>query len=101
MADESQTLIEGSPLEEATESPAEAFAEMDYGKWGELLPKELQDALVKLDEHFTDQFKYPRRLEIMNAWKARSFGREMQHLNGDWGGECWEVTGPAGWSGSP
>ena len=76
----------------------------DLGDWNERLvdnEPELVAALIKLDEHFCDQFKYPRRLEVMKAWQARSFWRESQHLTWDWGGECWDVLGPAGWTGSP
>ncbi len=67
-----------------------------YGEWYENMPKELQDIIVKLSATFCDEFRYPRRLEVMKAWQARSFWREMQHLNWNWEGECWDVLGPAG-----
>jgi len=68
----------------------------DFGSWNENLPDELKDCIVKLAAHYCDEFRYPRRLEVMKAWQARSFWREMQHLNWNWEGECWDVLGPAG-----
>lgn len=68
----------------------------DYGEWNESLPKELQDALIRLADKYCDEFKYPRRLEVMQAWKARSFWRELQHLSWNWDKDCWDVLGPAG-----
>ncbi|MBU6231672.1 hypothetical protein KGP36_03305 [Patescibacteria group bacterium] len=71
----------------------------NYGEWNEALPEELQTTLVKLAENVCNEFKYPRRLEVMKAWKARMFWREMQHLKWNWGGECWEIMfGPAGYN---
>jgi hypothetical protein len=68
----------------------------DYGPWNENIPDELKDCIVKLAAHYCDEFRYPRRLEVMKAWQARSFWREMQHLNWNWEGECWDVLGPTG-----
>lgn len=86
---------------EEIQAPAQGQAEgqaapEDYGEWNENLPEDLRDCLVKLARHFCDEFRYARRLEVMQAWRARSFWREMQHLNWDWGGECWDMGGPAG-----
>ena len=66
--------------------------------WNENMPKELQDCIVKLAASFCDEFRYPRRLEVMSAWRARSYWREMQHLNWNWEGDCWDVLGPAGYN---
>lgn len=68
----------------------------DLGKWNEKLDEKLQKVIVDLAAYFCDEFRYPRRLEVMKAWQARSFWREMQHLNWNWDGECWDVWGPAG-----
>ena len=78
---------------EDTAAPAQ---DEDYGEWNENIPDELKDCIVKLAAHYCDEFRYPRRLEVMKSWQARSFWREMQHLNWNWEGECWDVLGPAG-----
>lgn len=83
----------------SSDSTGDSTSGSNYGEWNENLPEQLRTCLVKLDEKFSDQFKYPRRLEVMKAWQARSFWREAQHLTWDWGGECWDTTGPAGWTG--
>src|SRR6202142_2626055 len=93
---ELQTTSETNQDEESTPD--------SLGDWNEKLLDSDPDfvaALVKLDEKFCDQFKYSRRLEVMQAWRAHSFWRESQHLSWDWGGECWDILGPAGWSGTP
>lgn len=69
-----------------------------YGEWNETMPEDLQTTLMKLAEKFCDEFKYPRRLEVMSAWRARCYWRELQHLSWNWDGECWDVLGPAGYS---
>jgi hypothetical protein len=74
----------------------EESQQQDFGPWNERLPEELQQVLIKLARHFCDEFRYARRLEVMQAWRARSFWREMQHLTWNWDGECWDVLGPAG-----
>ena len=76
--------------------PQDDTQKPDYGEWNENLPTELQDILVKLASNFCDEFRYSRRLEVMKAWQARSYWREMQHLSWNWEGECWDVLGPAG-----
>ena len=68
----------------------------DYGEWNENLPENLQDTLKKLAQHYCDEFRYARRMEVMQAWRARSYWREMQHLNWNWDGQCWDILGPAG-----
>jgi hypothetical protein len=73
--------------------------EGDLGPWLERLPKELQDTLCKMADGISDEFKYPRRLEIMKAWKARNFWRELQHLTWSWDSEAWDVLGPAAGTG--
>lgn len=81
------------------EAPLDAGGEqtpVDLGDWNEQLTSELQDCLKKLAQHYCDEFRYPRRLEVMQAWRARSFWREMQHLTWNWESESWEVLGPAG-----
>jgi hypothetical protein len=78
------------------EQPVDGFTPGTLGDWNELLDKDLQDIIVKLASECCDEFKYPRRLEVMKAWQGRSFWREMQHLNWNWEGECWDVLGPAG-----
>lgn len=67
-----------------------------YGDWNEELPDDLQRILKDLAADICDEFRYPRRLEVMRAWQARSFWRELQHLNWNWEGQCWDVLGPAG-----
>ena len=69
----------------------------DLFPWNEDMPKELQDCVVKLGRFVCDEFKYPRRLEVMSAWRCRSYWREMQHLSWNWEGDCWDVLGPAGY----
>ena len=84
---------------ELQQAPGDAGEEQtpeDLGDWNEQLPEELQDCLKKLAQKFCDDFRYARRLEVMQAWRARSFWREMQHLTWNWDGECWDVLGPAG-----
>lgn len=76
--------------------PEQEAAGEDLGEWNERLPEELQQCLIKLAQHFCDEFRYPRRLEVMKAWQARSFWREMQHLHWNWEGQAWDVLGPAG-----
>lgn len=66
--------------------------------WNEDMPLELQSQLLDLAKQQCDEFRYPRRLEVMNAWKGRSFWREMQHINWNWESECWDVLGPAGYN---
>jgi len=88
LPDDSEQLIPGQEQEET--------APEDYGPWNENIPDELKDCIVKLAAKYCDEFRYPRRLEVMKAWQARSFWREMQHLNWNWEGECWDVLGPAG-----
>lgn len=78
----------------------EAFAgeeqEESLGDWNENLDPDLQECLKRLAAHFCDEFRYPRRLEVMTAWKARSFWREMQHLQWNWDGQIWEnMAGPS------
>jgi hypothetical protein len=68
----------------------------DYGPWNENIPQQWQDCLLKLARKYCDEFRYPRRLEVMQAWRARSFWRELQHLSWNWDGDCWDVLGPAG-----
>lgn len=70
--------------------------EQFLGDWNENLPKEMQEILKNLAQDICDEFRYPRRLEVMRAWQARSFWRELQHLNWNWEGQCWDVLGPAG-----
>jgi hypothetical protein len=84
------------PTDTSPEGGQEEQVQPDYGEWNEMLPKELQDCLIKLARHFCDEFRYARRLEVMQAWRARSFWREMQHLTWNWDGECWDMLGPAG-----
>lgn len=90
------------PEHEAQESPTVEAQEQatgqehSYGEWNETLPEDLQDCLKKLVRQFAEEFRYARRLEVMQAWRARSFWREMQHLTWNWDGECWDVLGPAG-----
>lgn len=90
------TTQEPNPASPVESMEEEQLGPVDYGEWNEQLPQELQDCLKKLCQHFADEFKYPRRLEVMQAWQARSFWREMQHLNWNWEGDCWNVLGPAG-----
>lgn len=87
---------EQPPLAEDPTQDEQAPEKEDFGPWNENLPDELKDCIVKLAAHYCDEFRYPRRLEVMKAWQARSFWREMQHLNWNWEGECWDVLGPAG-----
>jgi hypothetical protein len=82
-------------LVDEPESSQEAAGE-DLGEWNELLPDELKEQLKRLAQFFCDEFRYPRRLEVMMAWKARCFWREMQHLSWNWENEAWECLGPAG-----
>jgi hypothetical protein len=85
-----QTLPEGGDEQQTEQGP------QDFGEWNEKLPTELQDVLKKLAQHYCDEFRYARRMEVMQAWRARSFWREMQHLNWNWDGQCWDIIGPAG-----
>lgn len=78
------------------EQQAEQTGPQDFGPWNEQLPTDLQDVLKKLAQHYCDEFRYARRMEVMQAWRARSFWREMQHLNWNWDGQCWDIIGPAG-----
>lgn len=72
----------------------------DLGLWNERLDEDLQNVLLKLLETYCDQFRYPRRLEIAQAWRGRMFWREMQHLKWNWEGECWDLAiGPAAYDG--
>jgi hypothetical protein len=64
--------------------------------WNEDMPTDLQDCAVKLAKEMCDEFRYPRRLEVMQSWRARSFWREMQHLTWNWEQNAWDVLGPAG-----
>ena len=50
----------------------EAPPKQDYGEWNENLPENLQDTLKKLAGHYCDEFRYARRMEVMQAWRARS-----------------------------
>lgn len=97
MATTSQLPID-NPAEEQLEQsqPAEVSTKPDYGEWNEQLPEELQDCLKKLCQHICDEFRYPRRLEVMQSWKSRSYWREMQHLNWNWDSQAWDVLGPGG-----
>lgn len=82
-------------------APAEGQApQEDLGEWNESLPDNLQDALKKLAQTVCDEFRYPRRLQVMMAWKARCFWREMQHLNWNWENEAWECIGGVGKTGN-
>lgn len=73
----------------------EAQSKDDLGPWNERLPKELQDTLCNIADSISDEFKYPRRMEIMKAWKGRSFWRELQHLTWAWDSEAWDMSGPS------
>ena len=84
------------PLPDEPESQVEEPQEESLGDWNERLDPDLQDCLKRLCQHFADEFRYPRRLEVMADWKARCFWREMQHLMWNWESECWEALGPAG-----
>jgi len=87
-ADEPESTANEEPLEEG------------LGDWNERLEQDLQDQLVKLATELSNEFKYPRRLEVMKDWQARMFWREMQHLKWNWGGECWDVAfGPGAYDG--
>lgn len=89
-----------NPQEESAEQPQAAGesapSKPDYGEWNEQLPQELQACIKKLAEHICDEFKYPRRLEVMQSFKSRSYWRELQHLNWNWDNQAWDVLGPAG-----
>lgn len=94
---EDQALLSALAIQDPNaegEAPPE-----DYGEWNERLPLSLQSCMMGLAEEVCEEFKYPRRLEVMSAWKARSFWREMQHLTWNWEGECWDVLGPAAGNG--
>src|SRR5208283_1685802 len=81
------------------EGPGEDTAEPageDLGDWNENLDEKLQDTLKKMAQHVCDEFRYPRRLEVMKSWQARSFWREMQHLKWNWEGQAWECLGGPG-----
>ena len=70
-------------------------ADGDLGQWNENLDKDSQATLIKMAQFVCDEFRYPRRLEVMKAWQARSFWREMQHLKWNWEGQAWEcLNGP-------
>src|SRR5271166_3395254 len=75
--------------EGGTPEPSEEF----YGDWNEQLPTELQDCLKRMAQHFCDEFRYARRLEVMTDWKARGFWREMQHMSWNWDHQAWECLG--------
>jgi hypothetical protein len=83
-------------------NPAEIPAEAEgtevapQKEWNEDLDPELQQCLIRLAQGFGDEFRYPRRLEVMADWRARMFWREVQHLNWNWENETWEALGPAG-----
>jgi hypothetical protein len=85
-----------APPDVMGEQQAAPMGPQDFGKWNEKLPEDLQNVLKKLADHYCDEFKYARRMEVMQAWRARSFWREMQHLNWNWDGQCWDIMGPAG-----
>lgn len=68
----------------------------DLGKWNERLDEDLQSTLKKMAEFACNEYIYPRRLQVMQAWKARSFWREMQHLKWNWDGQAWECLGGPG-----
>lgn len=68
----------------------------DLGEWNERLDPKLQDCLKRLAQSFCDEFRYPRRLQVMTDWKARCFWRELQHLSWNWGKQSWEAGGPFG-----
>lgn len=65
-------------------------------EWNEDLDEDLQAALKDLVGRFSDEFLYPRRIEVMRCWKARSFWNELQHLAWNWDNNCWDIIGPAG-----
>ena len=97
LPDDSALPPDSDNQDEPTQIPTTPEEARDqYGDWYENIPDELKDIIVKLSATFCDEFRYPRRLEVMKAWQARSFWREMQHLNWNWEGECWDVLGPAG-----
>lgn len=88
---ENQTLPDEP---EAGPEPQEEY----LGDWNENLDPELQACLKALAQHFCDEFRYPRRLEVMTAWKARCFWREMQHLQWNWEQQAWECLGGPGFT---
>lgn len=92
---EQPTSQPDAPVQGQQDAPQEEPAPPQY-LWNEDMDEDLQNVLLKLDEHYANEFKYPRRLEVMNAWRARSFWNELQHLTWNWDGDCWDVLGPAG-----
>jgi hypothetical protein len=92
--DDSEQML--STEDESQEQQGDLSPTEQYGQWYENIPDELKDVVVKLAAKQCDEFRYPRRLEVMKAWQARSFWRENQHLTWNWEGECWDVLGPAG-----
>lgn len=95
---DSAIALTNDPEQPDNQDQEQPEAKPDYGDWNENLPENLQQALLKLDEHYTNEFRYARRLEVMASWRARSFWREMQHLYWNWDSQWWDTIGPAGYS---
>ena len=100
MSTSPQTLTdEQLPNEAANDIPfaddlgAVGGEEESLGDWNEQLDEKFQDTLKKLAQHFCDEFRYARRLEVMTAWKARGFWRELQHMTWNWDNQAWECLG--------
>lgn len=96
ITDPNESPINPGYDEQLSESQDGSTEEESYGDWNENIPEELQGTIKKLCEHVCDEFRYPRRIEVMKSWQARSFWRELQHLNWNWTDESWDIMGPAG-----
>lgn len=83
------------PLPEESQSQ-EVPQQEDLGAWNERIEPELRDVLTKLVSRYVDEFRYARRMEIMQDFKARCFWRDLQHMSWNWDSECWDIGGPAG-----
>lgn len=68
----------------------------NLGEWNERLDKDLISCIKTLVQEYCDEFRYPRRLEVMAAWRSRMFYREVQHIAWNWESETWEALGPLG-----
>lgn len=97
MVEETQTVdnVLDTP-EVPTDGQDEQQQAENYGDWNEHLPEQLISTLMKLDQHFADEFKLSRRLQCMQSWKARSFWRELQHISWNWSSQCFDLMGANG-----